>query len=484
MITRTSGDQPLFVPEVMLSWKLEELILNGIPVNDQTLDTISAYLASDMSHGLRILQMDQCNLSGSHVALLMRAMTRVAGEPRDMELHVLDISKASLPYDASPETCETMQRVFAENTTLEDLDISGEQAHLEVTRFGIGLNQALTGLKKNNTLKSLRIEYQNLGLEGANTLSSVLEENRGLTHIFCEHNDINLQGFTILVNAIARNHTVLEVPYMQDDQDIAMKRMSASMRDSRRAISAASRENHHVKSSVKRTLKNFGVGVEKPVKQELTPQDVDQVVKVLAKKWNTEIGRLSMFLERNRNIAMGVEGYDPAEVLGEHAMRPTTAMSDRGILEQVLSNTTPQAELGAHVEITNDRFSGMTPLAEVLNPVEMMENEKPMVEQNNIQFKRISYKRSKDGGLLPDLGPLGNEKMFDVEEADDIPLKPKRISYKRSKDGGLLPDLGPLGNDNIFEFERAQRYPSQTKTHLIQTKYGRRLIARPGIFRQ
>ncbi|RAL67489.1 hypothetical protein DID88_008244 [Monilinia fructigena] len=485
MITRTSGDQPLFVPEVMLSWKLEELILNGIPVNDQTLDTISAYLASDMSHGLRILQMDQCNLSGSHVALLMRAMTRVAGEPRDMELHVsanrlekgisdfvkaiqenytpsklvvrmieftkeehfkrllealrtnttiqvLDISKASLPYDASPETCETMQRVFAENTTLEDLDISGEQAHLEVTRFGIGLNQALTGLKKNNTLKSLRIEYQNLGLEGANTLSSVLEENRGLTHIFCEHNDINLQGFTILVNAIARNHTVLEVPYMRDDQDIAMKRMSASMRDSRRVMSAASRENHHVKSSVKH---------------------VDQVVKVLAKKWNTEIGRLSMFLERNRNIAMGVEGYDPAEVLGEHAMRPTTAMSDRGILEQVLSNTTPKVELGAPVEITNDRFSGMTPLAEVLNPMEMMENEKPVVEQNNIQFKRISYKRSKDGGLLPDLGHLGNEKMFDVEEADDIQVKPKRISYKRSKDGGLLPDLGPLGNDKIFEFE-------------------------------
>ncbi|QSZ35530.1 hypothetical protein DSL72_008400 [Monilinia vaccinii-corymbosi] len=503
MITRTSGDQPLFVPEVMLSWKLEELILNGIPVNDQTLDTISAYLTSDMSHGLRILQMDQCNLSGSHVALLMRAMTRVAGEPRDLELHVsanrlekgisdfvkaiqenytptklvvrmieftkeehfkrllealrtnttiqvLDISKASLPYDASPETCETMQRVFAENTTLEDLDISGEQAHLEVTRFGIGLNQALTGLKKNNTLKSLRIEYQNLGLEGANTLSSVLEENRGLTHIFCEHNDINLQGFTILVNAIAKNHTVLEVPYMQDDQDIAMKRMSTNMRDSRRAISVAGRENYHVKSSVKRTLKTFGVGVEKPVKQELTPQDVDQVVKVLAKKWNTEIGRLSMFLERNRNIAMGVEGYDPVEFLGEHAMRPTTAMSDRRILEQVLSNTAPKPELGNPVEITNDRFSGMTPLAEVVNPIEIMENEKPVIEQNNIQYKRISYKRSKDGGLLPDLGHLGNEKLFEGEEPDDIQLEPKRISYKRSTDGGLLPDLGSLGNEKVF----------------------------------
>ncbi|PQE22300.1 leucine rich repeat protein [Rutstroemia sp. NJR-2017a WRK4] len=470
-ITRTSGEQPLFVPEVMISWKLEELILNGIPVNDATLDTIAAYLSSDMSAGLRILQMDQCNLTGSHVALLMRAMTRVSGEARDLVLHVsanrlekgisdfvkaikenytpaklvvrmieftkeeyfkqllealrtnttiqvLDISKASLPYDASPETCEALQRVFAENKTLEDLDISGEQAHLEVTRFGIGLNQALTGLKFNNTLKSLRIEYQKLGLEGANTLSSVLEANRGLTHIFCEHNDINLQGFTILVNAIAKNTTILEVPYMHDDQDMAMKRMSASMRDTRRTTSSH-RENHHVKSSVKRTLKSFGVGVEKPVKLELTSQDVDEVVRVLGEKWNTEIGRLAMFLERNRNIAMGRDGYDPADLLNDLTMRPTTALSDRGILEQVLSNTTPRVELGNPVEITNDRFSGMTPLADVLvNENRYGEHERRM-DNTNTEFqlkpKRISYKRSTDGGLLPDLAALGNEKMFELD---------------------------------------------------------------------
>jgi hypothetical protein len=51
--------------------------------------------------------------------------------------------------------------MFAENKTLEVLDISGEHAHLEVARFGIGLNHALTGLKKNTALKVLRIEYQN-----------------------------------------------------------------------------------------------------------------------------------------------------------------------------------------------------------------------------------------------------------------------------------------------------------------------------------
>lgn len=61
-------------------------------------------------------------------------------------------------------------------------------------RFGIGLNQALTGLEHNTALKVLRIEYQNLGFEGANTLASVIRENKSLTHIHCAHNDIGLQA--------------------------------------------------------------------------------------------------------------------------------------------------------------------------------------------------------------------------------------------------------------------------------------------------
>lgn len=75
-------------------------------------------------------------------------------------LRYLDISKASLPGDANEETCETLKMMFAENQTLEELDISGEHAHLEVAKFGIGLNHALTGLAKNETLKILRIECE------------------------------------------------------------------------------------------------------------------------------------------------------------------------------------------------------------------------------------------------------------------------------------------------------------------------------------
>jgi hypothetical protein len=416
-----------------------------------------------MSNSLRVLEMEQCNLSGSHVAVLMRSMTRVAGEPRNLQLHVsanrlekgideivkaieenctpsamivrmiefkkedrfrrllealrtnttirsLDISKASLPYDAGPETCDALRRVFADNITLQDLDISGEQAHLEVTRFGIGLNQALTGLKNNTALKSLRIEYQNLGLEGANTLSSVIEENKTLTHIHCEHNDINLQGFTILVNALTNNFAILELPFMQDDQNESMKRMNESMRDTKRNV-----DTEVKKGSVRRTLTAFGVS--KPPKQEMTPQDLDTVVRVLEDKWATEIGRLAMFLSRNSRIAAGEEGYDlnGENMLSDDAMRPTTAMSDKGILEHVLSNTTPKVELvdpvDAHVgKLASMGINDRIDVRDGKQNETLAEYQEELVDDDATPRKSAIPARG-----LPQLPPITRENIFELD---------------------------------------------------------------------
>jgi hypothetical protein len=362
-------------------------------VNENTLVTISKYLASDMSDNLGLLEMEQCNLTGSDVALLMRTMTRVPGEARLLQLQVsanrlekgvgdivtaieqnetpshliirmieftkedhfrqllealrtnttirsLDISKASLPYDASPETCEALRLMFVDNSTLEELDISGEHAHLEVTRFGIGLNQALTGLKDNKALKALRIEYQNLGLEGANTLATVFKVNKSLTYIQCDHNNISLQGFTILVNSIAKNYTVLEVPFMRDDQDESIKKLELNMRDSTRVTNSKEK-----RTPMRRTLTVLGVS--KPPKQEmpLTTFDVNSAVREIGDMWNANMERLSMFLERNRKISRG-ENVEDLDGTSEEVMRPATAMSERGVLEHVLNNTTPKVELG------------------------------------------------------------------------------------------------------------------------------------------
>ena len=69
----------------------------------------------------------------------------------------LDISRASLPCDASEDTCLALEKMFADNKSLEWLDISGEDSRLETTKLGVGVNRALRGLQRNNTLRVLYI---------------------------------------------------------------------------------------------------------------------------------------------------------------------------------------------------------------------------------------------------------------------------------------------------------------------------------------
>lgn len=460
----TSGTEPLIPHEVLLTWKLEELFLNGIVLNEQTVNSISKYLASDMSNQLRLLQMEQCNLSGEQVARLLHSMARDSEQGRDLELNVsgnrvekgvgeivkaikanhtptrlylrmieftkedhfrqllqalrtnstikcLDISKASLPDDAGAETCECLRAVFAHNRTLDELDISGEQSHLEVTRFGIGLNYALTGLKNNNTLKLLRIEYQNLGLEGANTLSSVIETNTGLTHILCEHNGINLQGFTTLVNSLAKNTTILELPTLQDDQVSSMKRISTIMREAKHNTSASYRTNG-MRLTFNRTLHHLGVT--KPTKQEMTSHDVEAVLHVLNERWEYEKTRLRGFLERNNAIANGYEMGEMKYPVCEVALRPTTALSDGGILDKALnySHLTdaqnkdgdfPNHKNGLIVSVGEDKSESQSP------SVENVKNSSRSSKIPDIELLK-----------LPELAQIADEKLFGFEDENGL----------------------------------------------------------------
>ncbi|OXV09442.1 hypothetical protein Egran_02795 [Elaphomyces granulatus] len=393
-VARTSGPEPLIAPETLLNWRLEELSLSRTAVNQETVDSIAAYLASEMSLTLRALHLDQCGLTGKDVAIFLRSMTTRGGRPRNLHLYVsenrldtnysllfdsigqnqtpthlsmrmidfkkeehfrellvamgkntslkyLDISKASLPYDAGPETSRSLQVMFEQNSTLEELDISGEHAHLDVARFGIGLNQALTGLKKNKTLKVLRIEHQKLGLQGANTLASVLEANHSICEVYCENNDINLQSFTVLVNGLKLNKSVLYLPSMDSDRHQSLEKI-------RREAENVHRESGHTSKSAASSLRrsiHAAISVGQPagghklskhqssspvLQQGVFPggsstshssshspsscaspadpvdQDVDIALSSIKKRWNDEVARLHQYLLRNFHLAHGI----------------------------------------------------------------------------------------------------------------------------------------------------------------------------------
>jgi len=171
--------------------------------------TYHSYLVNyKQSAALRELRLDHCYLTGKDVAYLLHSMTEEPGKTRQLHLDVsennieqcldeltsaiskgfapssltvrliefeeeadfremvlalaqnrtirqLDISRASLPCDASEATCQALETMFAENTTLEWLDISGEDSRLETTKLGVGINRALRGLHKNRALRVL-----------------------------------------------------------------------------------------------------------------------------------------------------------------------------------------------------------------------------------------------------------------------------------------------------------------------------------------
>jgi hypothetical protein len=415
-IARTSGPDPLVTAETLVNWQLEELSLSRTKVNRETVDAIATYLASDQSRRLRVLRLDQCGLTGQDVAILLHSSV-VPESRRNLHIHVnenrldlgcsflfdalarskspthlsmrmidfkreeqfrelvealrknrtleyLDISKASLPYDAGPETCKALQLMFEENETLEDLDISGESAHLDVARFGIGLNLALTGLKKNKSLKVLRIEHQKLGLQGASTLASVLEKNDCLREVYCENNDINLQSFTVLVNGLQRNRSLLSLSYMDRDRIQSLDKVRREIESIKRDMSAA---QGSTSSTIRRSLhaaKHATVG-HKSNKYSHAPghlrsgasmsnnlaaaetspflhHDVEVILQSLSRKWDAEVSRLRRYLFRNYNVANGVE-IETAALDGDDAAsdgRPNTAASLGTMLDNLKLDVT------------------------------------------------------------------------------------------------------------------------------------------------
>lgn len=424
-ISRTSGPDSLITPETLFNWELEELSLSQTAVNRETVDAIATYLASDRSKDLRVLRLDQCGLNGQDAAMLLHSMA-IKGSPRNLHMHInenridngctflfdaiarnntpshlsmrmidfkkeehfrllvealrknrtlsyLDISKASLPYDAGPETCKSLRLMFEENETLEDLDISGESAHLDVARFGIGLNLALTGLKKNKSLKVLRIEHQKLGLQGANTLSSVLEHNSCLREVYCENNDINLQSFTVLVNGLQRNKPLLSLSCMGRDRALSLEKVrrefELARRDSavqnstsgiRRSLQVAMNVGHaSVGHKLTKTPAPHRMGsgsvpgsVPGSVDQShIVNHDVDIVIAALNRKWDAEVARLRRYLLRNYNMAHGMPDSVDDDTASDG--RPSTAKSLGTMLDSLkLEAATPADEVPEVPQVT------------------------------------------------------------------------------------------------------------------------------------
>ena len=419
-ITRKSGPEPLIVAETLLAWKLVEIRLARTPLNEQTVEALTTYLRSDQSNYLRVLQLDHCKLTGSAAANLLTAMDRGPTQPRDLHIQLnenhleqhhdqlvnvisnsyspnnitmqlldyknernfqrlleaftinkstryLDISKVSLPADANDDTCDALQRLLAENDTLEVLDISGEHSHLEAATFGSGLNHALAGLKYNQSLKVLRVEHQKLGLQGASTLATVLEENQSLVEIHCENNEINLQAFTVLVNSLERNTTLLFLPSMATDRAWTQRKVDReidNIRDDSSIMSKAGM-SPSTKATVHRTLgrtlgrtmggpRSFSArNLDKTAApmQGYTESDIRAAMGSLSQNWERETARLQQYLERNEKLVQELPLRGPPLLTVERPPGGGDILA-KALQSIGLDETTPTAE--KEVELMGD----------------------------------------------------------------------------------------------------------------------------------
>ncbi|MCJ1476833.1 hypothetical protein MMC13_005502 [Lambiella insularis] len=402
----SAGKRGLLESGTLLRWKLEELSLSGTTLNEESVDSLASYFADAQSNTLRHVRLDQCQLTGSNVAKLLHAMCDGREVPREVHLQIsenklelghdllvdafghsvtptqitmqmleysreqsfrdllvalsenktlrcLDISRTSLPFDASDQTCKVLQHMFETNDTLEELNISGEETHLEAVTLGPGLRDALKGLKVNKSLRILRVEHQALGLPGANALSTVLEKNRTLCEVYCEDNGMSLQCFTGLVNAMRLNTSLYHLPDMDKDRAWSRQRVDRevdSMRDNTASAKSAS-----TKSTVKRafsgamhTGRSFsGRGVDKPSPLPgYTEQDVQAAVASLDQRWDAEVTRLHGYLRRNCCLANGLpppEEERPSTAI--HSRRESAADGLANALQAASLDRTPKTEV-------------------------------------------------------------------------------------------------------------------------------------------
>jgi Ran GTPase-activating protein (RanGAP) involved in mRNA processing and transport len=360
------GLESIVESSTLLQWKLEEVHLSRTALNEESITALQNYLAHDQSSLLRTLQLDQCQLSGKAVAGILQAMSSRSETPRNLHLYVsenklelghdklvqafgrsltpthitmqmleytneqnyqniicalgsntslkyLDISRTSLPMDAGEETCHVLKHMLEENDTLEELNISGEETHLEAVTLGPGLRDALKGLEKNRSIKVFRVEHQVLGLPGANALATILEKNSTLRELYCEDNGINLQAFTALVNAMKTNTTVYYLPDMDKDRAWSRQRVDREIESLRDSVTLPTTSS--TKGTVRRAFSGAiiggrslaGRGADRSANSSgYSEQDIQAAVASLDQRWNAEVARLRRYLRRNYCLAHGL----------------------------------------------------------------------------------------------------------------------------------------------------------------------------------
>lgn len=175
----------------------------------------------------------------------------------------------------------------------------------------------------------------------------MLKTNTTLQYLYCEHNDIALNGFTDLVNALHRNTTLLHLPSMNESRQMALKRTEdqvKQMRDDASIYTTSKPASVRSKLASKASKVTSKTGRDRGPSVSLSDQDIKAALGLVDESWSRQEYRLQQYLQRNYNIANDIPV--PLDVGDEdfERDRPDTASSLSKIIEKVTIDSTPTVE--------------------------------------------------------------------------------------------------------------------------------------------
>jgi hypothetical protein len=397
-----ANDLPLLPSDVLSSWRLEELRLRDVPLNDASIKDICKYLAHRQSEVLRLLDVRNCSLNGFQISDLLHNLQVEPGTARLLHLdisenpvekghdamvaairdhapttlslrriiyehddslrklllslannrtvRVLDLARLSAPSEASPDTIAAFEHFFIHNQTIEDLDLSGEQqTRLDPSKLGEALRHSFQGLKQNQTLQVVHLSNQKLGSGGISALADVLKENMTLRRIECQHKDVKLHDLTDLTNTVAENQTILFLGGFDQGRQQALYAAEQEIFKDRTKSASATNLRSAESPSLRRTFTSLTLtspsSKDSKAGRALTEQDAVAALDVVKSKWDEQIRRLDELLQRNARLHAGLSlDSDVTVKMNGHDTRPATADSIDQIFRQVKEQTTPTAE--------------------------------------------------------------------------------------------------------------------------------------------
>ncbi|VBB86783.1 Putative protein of unknown function [Podospora comata] len=271
-----------------LQW-LESIDITGWLINDETLMDLQRFLMArswKLDHGqfsaFRRLVLKQCGITGFKAAALFEAVGKdhglhigLSNNPiengigelaavirenkgpagLDMEMvefqdednylaliHALTETKyltvlnmagtAPAPSPTgvcSSEMVSALHDLFARNTSIRCLDLSGFSGRLDDGQLTKGFGRSLSGLEHNKTMTHLRIRNQNLH-DDAGTLGQSLKRNNTLMVLDCQDNNLNLNSFGFLVDSMKINRTIIDFPFTPKERADIWKNVLKGLR--------------------------------------------------------------------------------------------------------------------------------------------------------------------------------------------------------------------------------------------------------------